>query len=131
VDFVIKIYFKGVHPRFPDGGKMSQYLNDLAIGDKIDAIGPKGNMTYLGQGRLELRHGRNNIEVRSAVNIGMIAGGTGITPMLQLVQAALKDPLDKTSFSLLFANQSEQDIMLKDTLDDMAADSGGRFKVGV
>ena len=25
-DLVIKVYFKNVHPRFPDGGKMSQHL---------------------------------------------------------------------------------------------------------
>ena len=27
---------KDVHPKFPDGGKMSQYLNDMKIGDSID-----------------------------------------------------------------------------------------------
>lgn len=35
----------------------------------------------------------------------MIAGGTGITPMLQLVRQVLKDKSDKTELSLLFANQ--------------------------
>jgi cytochrome-b5 reductase len=129
VDFVIKVYFKDVNPRFPNGGKMSQHLNDMKIGDKIGAIGPKGNMTYLGRGRLELRQGRNNTEIRTAVHIGMIAGGTGITPMLQLVRAALKDDQDNTKFSLLFANQSADDIMLRDELDEMEENSGGRFKV--
>ena len=37
--------------------------------------------------------------------LGLIAGGTGITPMLQLVRQILKDPEDKTEVSLLFANQ--------------------------
>jgi cytochrome-b5 reductase len=32
VEFCIKIYFKNVHPKFPDGGKMSQYLYGLNIG---------------------------------------------------------------------------------------------------
>ena len=36
VDLVVKVYFKDVHPKFPDGGKMSQYLNDMKIGDSID-----------------------------------------------------------------------------------------------
>lgn len=130
VDFVIKVYFKDVHPRFPKGGKMSQHLDNMKLGEKIGAIGPKGNMTYLGRGRLELRQGRDNTEIRTAVHIGMIAGGTGITPMLQLVRAALKDDLDKTKFSLIFANQSEGDIMLRKDLDEMAESSGGRFRVG-
>lgn len=29
VDFCIKIYRSNVHPKFPDGGKMSQYLEKL------------------------------------------------------------------------------------------------------
>lgn len=32
VDFVIKIYRKGAHPKFPDGGQMTQYLENLEIG---------------------------------------------------------------------------------------------------
>ena len=35
----------------------------------------------------------------------MIAGGTGITPMLQIIRQMLKDKKDKTEMSLLFANQ--------------------------
>lgn len=32
IDFLIKIYRAGVHPRFPEGGKMSQYIEKLEIG---------------------------------------------------------------------------------------------------
>jgi NAD(P)H-flavin reductase len=32
--------------------------------------------------------------------IGMLAGGTGITPMYQVAQAILKDPNDKTEVGL-------------------------------
>jgi cytochrome-b5 reductase len=31
-----------VHPKFPEGGKMSQHLDSLKIGDKIEMRGPKG-----------------------------------------------------------------------------------------
>lgn len=31
VTFVIKVYKKGVHPKFPDGGKMSQYVDSLKV----------------------------------------------------------------------------------------------------
>jgi hypothetical protein len=44
-------------------------------------------------------------ETVTARNVGMIAGGTGITPMLQLVREVFKDPEDKTQLQLLFANQ--------------------------
>jgi cytochrome-b5 reductase len=126
VDFVLKVYFP--NERFPNGGKMSQYLNNLKIGETMDAQGPKGNMTYLGKGTFELRHGRENKELRSAKHVGMIAGGTGVTPMYQLVKAALKDTSDDTVFSLLFANQTEADILLRKELDDLASTSD-RFNV--
>lgn len=32
MDFVIKVYFPNVEPRFPDGGKMSMHLETLKVG---------------------------------------------------------------------------------------------------
>ncbi|KAK7393606.1 hypothetical protein VNO78_22164 [Psophocarpus tetragonolobus] len=37
-DLVVKIYFKGVHPKFPNGGAMSQYLESLEIGSALRTI---------------------------------------------------------------------------------------------
>ncbi|MED6287365.1 NADH-cytochrome b5 reductase 3, partial [Characodon lateralis] len=49
VDLVVKIYFKGVNPKFPEGGKMSQYLESLKIGDTIEFRGPSGLLVYKGK----------------------------------------------------------------------------------
>ena len=27
----LQVYFKGVHPKFPDGGKMSQHLESMKV----------------------------------------------------------------------------------------------------
>ena len=51
----------------------------------------------------------------------MLAGGTGVTPMFQVVNAILRDPLDKTELSLIFANVTEEDILLRKDLDTLAA----------
>ena len=51
----------------------------------------------------------------------MIAGGSGITPMKQVSDAILRDKSDGTKVSLLFANQTEGDILLRDELDAAAA----------
>lgn len=37
-------------------------------------------------------------------HIGMIAGGSGITPMLQVAHEILKNPQDQTEVRLIFAN---------------------------
>ena len=52
---------------------------------------------------------------------GMLAGGTGVTPMFQVVNAILRDPRDKTQLSLIFANVTEDDILLRTELDTLAA----------
>lgn len=59
----------------------------------------------------------------------MIAGGTGITPMLQIIRAALKNPFDRTKLSLIYANVAPQDILLRDELDALAAKYPSRFKL--
>ena len=46
----------------------------------------------------------------------MIAGGTGITPMLQIIRAILKNPIDMTKINLIYANVNEEDILLKKEL---------------
>ena len=63
-------------------------------------------------------------------HLGMIAGGTGITPMLQIITAVIRDKHDSTTtMALLFANQTEADILLRDELDELARKYPHRFRV--
>lgn len=130
VDLVVKIYYKNTHPKFPEGGKMSQYLESLRIGDTIDFRGPSGLLIYKGQGVFEIKPEKKSPpEVKTAKHLGMIAGGTGITPMLQIIRAIMKDPKDKTICHLLFANQTEKDILLRDELEEIQANHPTRFNL--
>jgi len=103
-DLLIKVYEKGA---------MSKYLDSLKEGDHIDVRGPKGLFVY---------------KPNMVKALGMIAGGTGITPMLQIIRAILKNPEDQTQLRLIFANVTEQDILLRDELDELAA-KRSNFKV--
>lgn len=47
---VLQVYFKDTHPKFPAGGKMSQYLESMKIGDTIEFRGPNGLLVYQGKG---------------------------------------------------------------------------------
>ncbi|ERN04504.1 NADH-cytochrome b5 reductase-like protein isoform X1 [Amborella trichopoda] len=96
-DLMVKVY--------PEG-KMSQYLASLKPGDVVEVKGPIEKLRY-----------HPNMKKR----IGMIAGGTGITPMLQVIEAILKNPDDNTQISLLYANISPDDILLKEKLDMLSA----------
>ncbi|KAK7694572.1 NADH-cytochrome b5 reductase [Cerrena zonata] len=104
-DLLIKAY---------EQGNISKYVSLLKIGDKVRIKGPKGQFTYT---------------PTLSRALGMIAGGTGITPMLQIIRAALKNPADKTKLSLIYANVNPEDILLKKELDELAAKHGDRFTV--
>jgi cytochrome-b5 reductase len=121
VDFVLKIYYANVHPKFPEGGKMSQYMDGLKIGDSLLMKGPKGHLEYQGRGKFSIKKKGEVVEYR-VKNVGMIAGGTGITPMLQVIQAVLADPSDRTQLWLIFANQTEEDILLRKELESLPKD---------
>ena len=129
-DLVIKVYFANVNPRFPEGGKLTQYMEAMNIGDSIPVRGPSGNLIYRGNGSFAIRKNKTSpFVISSYKKVGMIAGGTGITPMLQLVEAVLKNPSDQTQLWLLFANQTESDILLRDRLTELAKQRPDQFKL--
>jgi cytochrome-b5 reductase len=59
--------------------------------------------------------------------VGMIAGGSGITPMYQILRTSLNDPEDTTKFCLIYANQTEDDILLRSELEDFRVRFPNRF----
>ncbi|XP_069828688.1 NADH-cytochrome b5 reductase 1-like isoform X2 [Dendropsophus ebraccatus] len=130
VDLLVKVYFKDQNPDFPEGGKMSQYLDNLSIGQSIEVQGPKGLFVYQGKGYFATQPTkRSPAERKFARQVGMIAGGTGITPMFQLIHAILSDPEDETKCFLLFANKSEEDTLLYDDLKKLQDENPERFKL--
>lgn len=97
---------------------MSQYLNNLKIGDTLLMRGPKGHLTYNGQGKFTIKRKMDFVNYKKR-KIGMVAGGTGITPMLQVINAVMRDPNDRTEMWLIFANQTEEDILLRKELESI------------
>ena len=95
-------------------GQMGNYLKSLNLGDEAEIRGPKGAMKY--------RKGMSK-------SIGMIGGGTGITPLYQLVRAICEDPTDDTQISLIYGNRSESDIMLREKLEHFAKVASKKFKL--
>ncbi|PSN61011.1 hypothetical protein BS50DRAFT_681221 [Corynespora cassiicola Philippines] len=97
LELVIKVY--------PDGALTGKYFANLKVGDEVLFRGPKGAMRY---------------QRGLCKKIGMIAGGTGITPMYQLIRAICEDERDTTEISLILANRAEDDILLRAELESFA-----------
>eukprot|EP00614_Pseudopedinella_elastica_P030591 CAMPEP_0172613204 /NCGR_PEP_ID=MMETSP1068-20121228/40529_1 /TAXON_ID=35684 /ORGANISM="Pseudopedinella elastica, Strain CCMP716" /LENGTH=349 /DNA_ID=CAMNT_0013417595 /DNA_START=11 /DNA_END=1060 /DNA_ORIENTATION=- len=124
-DLVIKIYSGGVvMPQFPDGGKMSTFMGKLKVGDQVEISGPWGMIEYTAPGTFV-----NAKKVLKKKHVGLLAGGTGITPMLQVLTAVFENPQDATTCSLVYANKTEDDILVRNMLDTLAAKHPDRLKI--
>jgi nitrate reductase (NAD(P)H) len=113
MELLVKIYFPS--DMIP-GGKMTMALDKLALGAEIDCKGPTGRFEYLGNGRV-LVSGKER-KVRS---FKMICGGTGITPIFQVLRAVMQDPHDPTTCVVLDGNRLEEDILCRAELDAYVA----------
>uniref|UniRef100_A0A7S2FJB2 cytochrome-b5 reductase n=1 Tax=Octactis speculum TaxID=3111310 RepID=A0A7S2FJB2_9STRA len=105
LDLLVKVY--------PEG-KMSAHFGTLKPGDTLDMKGPFLKFKYQAS---EFDH------------IGCVAGGTGITPMLQVIDKILSNPEDTTKVSLVFANVTENDILMRSHIDALACAHPERFTV--
>jgi ring-1,2-phenylacetyl-CoA epoxidase subunit PaaE len=88
------------------GGRMSNWLNDHAsVGDRIDAMTPLGSFTCPTQPDSTRHH-------------VAIAAGSGITPVLSIITAALEE--EPTSrVTLLYGNRRTNTIMFLEELEDL------------
>ncbi|CAI2373833.1 unnamed protein product [Moneuplotes crassus] len=123
IEFVIKIYRAGENPRFPHGGLMTQYLEKLRIGESLKMEGPMGKLSYLGCGNFYISK-----KYHIKTEIGMIAGGSGITPIYQIIQSVVHNK-DKIKCHLLFGNKSEKDILIREELEQLQEDYPENFKL--
>lgn len=99
---------------YPDVGNVSSYVCRAPVGSEISV---KGCFTKI------------EVLANKWKKIGMIAGGSGLTPVLQVAEELLSHPDDKTEMTLIFCNTSPETIFLKEHIDNLARSSNGRFKV--
>ncbi|KNA03814.1 hypothetical protein SOVF_205480 isoform B [Spinacia oleracea] len=106
-------YFELLVKMYPQG-RMSHHFRQMREGDFLPVIGPVGRFRYQpGQARA----------------FGMLAGGTGITPMFQITRAIMENPKDQAKIHLIYANHTVDDILLKDDLDSFARKYPERFNI--
>ncbi|KAH8734954.1 hypothetical protein BGZ61DRAFT_342340 [Ilyonectria robusta] len=104
VDLVVK--------KYPDG-PMSSHIHTLVPGQTLDIKGPLPKYEWTA----------NKHE-----HVALVAGGSGITPMYQLLRGIFKNPEDKTQVTLIFGNVTEEDILLKNKFDELENTYPQRFR---
>jgi ferredoxin-NADP reductase len=98
------------------GGRVSNHLNDaVAPGDTLALLGPSGTFTV-------------KPEIGARRHLVLLAGGSGITPMMSLARTLLVvEP--QTRIDLVYGNRGPADIIFADALAALAAEHAGRFTV--
>jgi cytochrome-b5 reductase len=99
---------------YPTGG-LSKYMSAMNVGDTLD-----------------FKHIPFNVKRQYPFNrshVAMIAGGTGVTPMIQALHALLGSDEDVTKVTLLYGSRRKEDIIAREALEVWERMSGGRLKV--
>jgi cytochrome-b5 reductase len=105
--------------RYYENGKMTQHLKHMKEGDTVD-----------------FKHIDFNVKVQaptfiSCTHIGMIVGGTGITPMIQALHAILggEDSKKKAKVVMLYGSRDSKDILAEDLLKSWEESYPQNFEV--
>ena len=91
--------------REEDGGRFSGWLNrDARAGDRLSVLPPDGRFTFDPQD--------------DARNLLLVAAGSGITPVLSILETALAET-DDAAVTLIYANRDADHIMFRERLSDL------------
>jgi len=106
VDLIVKNY--------PDGGNVSTSLIEKRVGETVEVMGCFSKI---------------EVNENKWKRVGLVAGGSGLTPCLQVVTHLLSLPSDKTDITMVFANKSESELFWEREIDGLVESSKGRFRV--
>ncbi|MBX2846657.1 MAG: ferredoxin--NADP reductase, partial [Saprospiraceae bacterium] len=97
-------------------GFFSKYVNQtLQEGDSILVMPPTGKFTH-------------NVDPSAHNAYVAAAGGSGITPIFSILKSVLEQEANST-FTLIYGNRTQEDIIFAAAIQDLQAKHGARFKV--
>lgn len=118
---LIKVYYDTPECK---GGKMTKALDAIPLGHFVDFKGPVGKFEYVGRGKITISG-----HTRPIRRFVMVCGGSGITPIFQVLRAIMKDPEDQTQCLVLDGNRAEQDILCRTDLDSLAKANPHKYRL--
>lgn len=118
---LVKVYFD---TKDRPGGKMTKALDAIPVGHFVDFKGPTGHFEYLSRGNCTI-HGKPRFIKRFI----MICGGSGVTPIFQVLRAVLSDKEDPTQCLVLDGNRLEVDILCKAEIDGLVSGNEDRCRL--
>lgn len=99
---------------------MTTGFHQLELADTVQLKGPLGSFIWKGLGVANWRGSERKVK-----EVGMICGGSGITPILQVLRSIFLDTSDtETRVWVISANRTEEDILCRAELDLLFAQHG-------
>ncbi|KAJ4289115.1 hypothetical protein N0V90_011457 [Kalmusia sp. IMI 367209] len=120
-DVLVKVY---LDTKERVGGRMTKALDAIPVGHFVEMKGPIGKFEYVGKGNCLI-----NGKPRHIKRFFMICGGSGITPIFQVLRAVMQNKDDPTTCVVLDGNRLVEDILCKEDLDVFARDNVDRCKL--
>ncbi|MCL2913274.1 2Fe-2S iron-sulfur cluster-binding protein [Shewanella corallii] len=99
--------------RVPDGKFSGFAIDQLAVGDTLQALPPAGNFIC---------------DTSVSKRVCLIAAGSGITPMLSIAESLLQQQ-PESQVSLVYGNQTRQSMMFRERLFFLKNRYLGRFEL--
>ena len=120
------------HIRIRPDGRVSQYVaNELQPGDPVEVRGPFGEADWEGREGREGREGGAGTPGRGAgrpmSHLLLLAGGTGMAPILSVLDAALNDGHDARTIDVYHGVRTPADLYSEGLLQLRAREFGIRF----
>lgn len=90
---LIKVYWPT--ETYPDGGRVTQWVDRFKENDFLEISGPVGKCEYMGLGNFHFRRLEKKVKVKKLTLVG---GGTGFTPIYQLLLGLLEEKEKSNGF---------------------------------
>lgn len=109
---VVKTYFPN---EAQPGGALSNILDCMTISEYVELRGPTGDIVYSGGGKFSIGGKEHRFR-----RVSLVLGGSGITPGYALIVRIVLTTEDDTELRVIDANKTEGDILLRESLDELA-----------
>uniref|UniRef100_A0A5S6KC48 Cytochrome b5 reductase 4 n=1 Tax=Xenopus tropicalis TaxID=8364 RepID=A0A5S6KC48_XENTR len=87
-------------------GSITPHLENLTVGDYISISNPQGTFS--------------SFQIENVMDVFLVAAGTGITPMIRLLQHVLTCVSSLRKAKLIFFNKKEEDILWKEQVEELS-----------
>lgn len=107
-----------------EDGRMSQFLDRLVVGGKVELSGPVGSFSYRGNSLFSVHYPKNpEVFCKKTSTIFIIVSGRSVYRILGLLKALCEEGKNAPCVKMLYGNKNEENIKEKSYLEVLHCES--------